>query len=254
MALTVNRDLDHYIDQELRTLPVAAAKRIFKGALVGLASTGHAQPLIAGNAFAGIAYEEADNSSGAAGAMSVRLHTQGDFAHALAGATVAHVGRPVFASADDTLTFTGAGNSCVGRVQDVPVSGQIILRIEPLARSVKTITHVVEDLSAGVDIAPRAVHNFDAEGWIVSARVVNQATGAAGINDANTCVVTLAVEAGTVATKVYDTSNPFPAANTEGSLGALTTVRVNPGDTMTLAVTNGATANPGPFLVEVDYV
>ena len=26
------------------------------------------------------------------------------------------------------------------------------------------------------------------------------------------------------------------------------------GFVMTLAVTNGATANPGPFLVEVDYV
>jgi len=198
MALTANRDVDHYIDQELRTFQVAAAKRIFKGGFVGLTAAGYAQPLVAGDPFVGIAYEEADNSAGANGAISVRVYTLGDFGLALGAATIAHVGRPVFASADDTLTFTGAGNSYVGLVQDVPSSGQIILRIDPERARIKTITHVVEDLAAGVDIAARAIHSFDSDGWIVSARIVNQATAAAGINDANTCVVTLATDAGTV--------------------------------------------------------
>ena len=40
MALTKNREVDHYVDQELRTLGVGAAKNIFKGALVGSSSAG----------------------------------------------------------------------------------------------------------------------------------------------------------------------------------------------------------------------
>ena len=70
MPLTANRDVDHYVDQELRTFPVAAAKHVYKGALVGTDSAGYARPLAAGDSFAGIAYEEMDNSAGASGAFS----------------------------------------------------------------------------------------------------------------------------------------------------------------------------------------
>ncbi len=254
MPLTANRDLDHYVDQELRTLPVAAAKRIFKGAFVGLTSAGYAQPLVAGDPFVGIAYEEADNTTGANGAMSVRVYTLGDFGHAVSGATLADIGRPVFASADNTLTFTAAGQSYAGIVQDVPSNGQIILRIDPCRALVKTITHFVEDVAAGADIAARAIHSFDALAWVVAARIVNQSTAAAGINDANTCVVALTTGAGTVASKTFDTPNPFPGNNAAVSMGAIANARVATGGVLSVAVTNGTTANPGPFLVEVDYV
>jgi hypothetical protein len=254
MPLTANRDVDHYVDQELRSLPVAAAKRIFKGALVGLASSGYAQPLLAGDAFAGIAYEETDNTVGANGAMTVRVYTQGDFGHALAGAAAADVGRPVFASADNVLTFSGAGTSYAGVVQDVPAAGQIILRIDPARSLVKTITHFVEDLAAGADIAARSIHSFDALAWVVAGRVLNQITAAVGINDANTCVVAVSTAAGTVASKTFDTANPFPAVNAAAGMGNVTNARVAAGSVMTLTVTNGATANPGTFFVEIDYI
>ncbi len=254
MALTKNREVDHYVDQELRALPVAATKRIYKGALVGVNSSGYAQPLTAGDRFAGIAYEEIDNSAGANGSISVRIYTEGDFGLPLAGATIAHVGRPVFASADDTLTFSCAGNSYVGVVQDVPSSGSIILRIDPHRASIKTVTHVVEDLSAGADIAARAVHSFAFAGWIVAARVVNQATAAAGIDNANTCVVAIATDAGTVVSATFNATNTFPAANASKDLGAVSNAGATAGFVMTVAITNGTTANPGPFIVEVDYV
>lgn len=253
MALTKNREVDHYVDQELRTLPVGADKHIFKGALVGL-SAGYVQALAAGDAFAGVAYEEIDNGGGAAGAKSLRVYTLGDFALPLAGATVAHTGRPVFASADDTLTFTGAGNSYVGTVQEVPSAGQIVLRIDPQRMRVKTLTLAVEDLGAGSDITTRAVHSFESPAWIASARVVNQASAAAGIDNSNTCVVTLAADAGTVATATFNATNTFPGANAKKDLGAISNGYAASGNVMTLAVTNGTTANPGPFLVEVDYV
>lgn len=254
MALTVNREVDHYVDQELRAYPVAAAKKVFKGGFVGLSAAGFAQPLIAGDAFVGIAYEEADNLAGANGAMFVRVYTVGDFSLTLAGATATSVGRPVFASADDTLSFRGSGNSYVGVAIDVPGSNELILRIDPLRRLVKTVTHAVEDLAAGVDIAARAIHAFDAEAWMVGARVVNQATAAAGINDANTCVVALATGVGTVISFTFNTSVVFPNANAMTDLGSLSNTRAATGAVLTLAVTNGVTANPGPFLVEVDYV
>ena len=132
MALTANRDVDHYIDQELRSLQVAASKHIYKGALVGLSSGGYAQPLTAGDLFVGIAYEEIDNTNGGDGDVSVRLYTLGDFGHSLSGAAVSNIGDAVYASADDTLTFTSASNSYVGRAVDVPSSGEIILRLDAL--------------------------------------------------------------------------------------------------------------------------
>jgi len=254
MALTSNRDVDHYVDQELRTLAVAAGARVFKGAFLGLSSGGFARPLQAGDPFAGLAYEEMDNSAGADGDRTVRVYTVGDFAHALSGAAATDVGRPVFASADDTLTFTAAGNSFVGIVQDVIAAGAIILRLDPAHRQVKSILHAVEDLSAGADIAAQAIHAFAGEAWIVSARVVNQATAAAGIDNSNPCVVTLGTGAGTVAEITFDASTPFPAENTAVDFGAVANAHVAGGDVLTLAVSNGTTADPGPFLVAIDYV
>ena len=130
MALSANRDIDHYVDQELRSFKVAANQHIYKGGFVGLSSGGYAQALTAGDLFVGIAYEEADNSSGSAGDISVRVYTLGDFEHALSGAAISNVGDVVYASADDTLTFTSTDNSYVGCTVDVPSSGQIILRLE----------------------------------------------------------------------------------------------------------------------------
>jgi len=254
MALSANREVDHYIDQELRSFQVASGGHVYKGAIVGLTSGGYARPLTAGDPFVGVAYEEMDNTSGTDGAVSVRVYTLGDFGMTLTGATVAHISRPVFASDDGTPTFVASGNSYVGIVQDVIANNEIILRIDPNREQIKTVTHSVENLSAGVDVAARAVHAFEAEGWIVSARVVNQATAAAGINDGNTCVVELVLDGGAVASETFDSTTAFPGSNATHSMGDVSNARASSGDVLTLAVTNGATANPGPFLVEVDYV
>lgn len=136
MALTANRELNRYVDQELRTFPVAAAAHVYKGALVGLErATGFVRNLVAGDVFAGVAYEEADNTAGSSGGeLSVRLYTQGDFALPVNNATQALAGAPVFAlDSQSTTVLAVLGGSLCGRLINVTGSNQGIVRIEPLA-------------------------------------------------------------------------------------------------------------------------
>lgn len=254
MALSANRELDHLVDQELRTYRVAGSATIYKNAIVGLKSDGYARGLIAGDPFIGIALDTADNDSGSDGAITIRVYTLGDFIHAISGATIASVGRPVFAGADDTLSFVGHAKSYVGIMQDLDSAGVAIVRIDPTRKLIKTITHAVEDLAANGDIPARAVHCFDQDAWIVAARVVNQASAATGVDDSNTSVHVLKIASATVVTKTYNSGMAFPNANTEDDLGTVANNHAAAGDAMTYEVLNGTTADLGPYLVEVDYV
>lgn len=77
--LTKNRDLNRYLDQELRLFPVKGGVEIFHHALVGVdAETGYVRPFVAGDRFAGIAYEQVNNP-GIDGDANIRLFVQGDF-------------------------------------------------------------------------------------------------------------------------------------------------------------------------------
>ena len=131
MALSANREVDRYVDQELRSFGVKGSTHIYKGGFVGLDSNGYAQPLVAGDQAVGLAYEEIDNTSATDGELSVRVFTEGDFAHALTGAALSNIGDAVYASADNTLTFTSTSNSLVGVCMDRPAVNEIILRLEP---------------------------------------------------------------------------------------------------------------------------
>jgi len=130
MALSANREVDHYVDQELRSYPVAASEHVYKGALVELGTDGYLRALTGGGRFTGIAYEEADNASGNDGDVTARVYTRGDFGLALSGAAIGDVGRAVYAGADDTLTYDPTGASFVGYVQGFVSSGNIILRLD----------------------------------------------------------------------------------------------------------------------------
>lgn len=133
MALTANREVDHYVDQELRSFPVAASVHVYKGAFVGLQQQGYARPLQAGDRFCGIAYEELDNSSGASGELEVRVYTVGDFALALTGVAESDRLEEVYATDDATLSLSaGAKSSYVGHVIDKVAGGQAIIRLGEL--------------------------------------------------------------------------------------------------------------------------
>jgi predicted RecA/RadA family phage recombinase len=130
MPLTANREVDHFVDQEIRRYPVAASSRIYKGGLVGLNSSKYAHALAAGDKCVGLSIEACDNSAGGNGERYIRVYSQGDFLMPLTGAARTDIGKAVYASDDATLTFTATGSSLVGVCVDVPTTGQVILRID----------------------------------------------------------------------------------------------------------------------------
>lgn len=134
MALSANRELNRYVDQELRSFPIAEAAHIFKGAIVGVErASGFVRPLVAGDVFAGIAYEEADNSGGLDGAASVRLYTQGDFILPVQSATQDLVGAPVYAAGDDVATANPQpGASYAGILMALAGANVGVVRILPM--------------------------------------------------------------------------------------------------------------------------
>lgn len=135
MAITTNRELNRYVDQELRSFPVAATTHIYKGAIVGVdRASGYVRNLVAGDVFAGIAYEETDNSAGSNGDESVRVYTQGDFIMPANGASQALVGGPVFALDNESTSLTpGVGGSYCGMLVGVAGTNVGIVRISPMA-------------------------------------------------------------------------------------------------------------------------
>lgn len=130
MTLTANRDLDRYVDQELRQRKVMAAKRIYKGALVGLSVDGYAKPFEPGDVFAGVAYEEQDNTSGASGDKSVRVFVQSDFEMTLTGVSESDAGKAVFATDDDAVALIGHFDGYVGRVVHKSGTDLAVVRLD----------------------------------------------------------------------------------------------------------------------------
>jgi len=130
MALSANREVDRYVDQELRTLPVGASEHIYKGAFVGTDPAGYLKAFVPGDLFAGIAYEEADNSSGSAGDINGRVFTLGDFELTLTSVAVKDMGKAVYATADNTLALSGHPDAFVGRVVNRTATNTAVIRLK----------------------------------------------------------------------------------------------------------------------------
>lgn len=132
-ALSADRTTPNRSAREL-SLPVAAATRIFAGAMVAVFTSGGS----AGNATrgatgttlrgVGVAIEEADNSAGAAGALRVKVRRGcWQFANSAAGdlVTTADIGADCFIVDDQTVAKTNGTNtrSVAGKVVDVDAAG-----------------------------------------------------------------------------------------------------------------------------------
>lgn len=120
----------HHLD--LQHTPVAAAKTIYKGTLVFLAS-GYATDVTnsGANKFAGIADQHVDNSAGSAGDLNVETWRSGRFELTGSSFTQATVGVPIYASDNYTVTATSTSNTLIGRCVEFVSATKIVVDIKP---------------------------------------------------------------------------------------------------------------------------
>lgn len=114
-TLAADQARDYY-QGDFHEFPVIAADIIFKGAAVGDNASGFARPLVAGDPFWGFAEYKADNSTGAAGGISVRTKKKGQIKLPVDSLAITDVGKAVYASDDNTFTLTVGSNSKIGTV------------------------------------------------------------------------------------------------------------------------------------------
>lgn len=123
----------HYELGEINEFGVIAADIIYEGAAVGvLKSSGYAQPLgtAAGDVFKGFAEAKADNSSGSAGDINVRVKKKGSVKLAVTGAVITDVGLPVYASDDNTFSFVKTSGVFIGFTRRFVSSGYMIVEFD----------------------------------------------------------------------------------------------------------------------------
>lgn len=112
---------------------VIAFDIIFEGAAVGLVdATGHARPLTSVDRFAGFAEQKADNSLGAAAAISVSVYQRGMVQLAVTGALITDVGAPVYATDDDAFSLVPTGGAFIGKIARFVASGVVIVEFDAL--------------------------------------------------------------------------------------------------------------------------
>jgi len=120
---------------EIEDYPVIASDIIYDGAAVGLVkATGHARPLTSVDRFVGFALEQANNSAGAAAAITIKVRAKGLIQLAVTGAVITDVGQPVYASDDDTFTLNPADGSFIGLVRRYVSAGVAIVEFGPELR------------------------------------------------------------------------------------------------------------------------
>ena len=140
---------------DLNSFPVVATDIIYEGAAVGL-SSGNARPLNAGDQFVGFCIQNVDNSTGSAGDLRVQVKTHGEIQLAIGSLAATDVGKPVYASDDDTFTLTATSNSYIGKVKRFVSSGVGIVAfdvrgggaITGLTTSVGTASDTIADVGA----------------------------------------------------------------------------------------------------------
>ena len=88
----------------------------------------------AGAVFAGVAYEEIDDSAGSAGDVSRRVEKEGAFLMTSYGLAQSDLGSAVYASDDDTMSTTQASNEqLVGYIVEFVSSTQARVKIDSAA-------------------------------------------------------------------------------------------------------------------------
>lgn len=179
MAVTANQLIKKQ-DGCKRSYPVEESTRIYQGTLVFLNAAGYACDVTATgvNAFIGIAVAEADNTSGADGAIEVEVWTEGDFELTLTGGAQAEVGSPVYADDNYALVVAlGATSVRVGRIVRHVSSTKAIVAIKATngigALEVAPLTTItIADAAGTPDYALQALTTSSPYGLATAAEAI----------------------------------------------------------------------------------
>lgn len=161
MAVTTNQVVLHQAGERVK-YDVAAATHLYEGTIVFIDANGRAVGTAASgaNRVGGIAVHEADNSAGAAAAISVECFRRGVFVLTGSGFVSADVGKRVYATENSTISLTAAGGAYVGRIQEVIDSTHCAVLLDLAGDDDQTVSTVA---AAGTDQATAApltgVHN-----------------------------------------------------------------------------------------------
>lgn len=113
---------------ERNHIPVIASDIIYEGAAVGISpAAGHARPLTNVDRFGGFAEQKVDNSSGAAAAINVSVIQSGEIILPVSGAVITDIGVAVYATDDDTFSFSPVGGVFIGFVKRFVSSGIVVV-------------------------------------------------------------------------------------------------------------------------------
>ena len=119
-------------DGMIMDYPVEASEVIYRGAFVEEGTAGVQAADVGGGTPAnilGVAQEQADNASGSAGDIRVKVLVGGVIEHAITSLAFTDLSAPVYCSDDQTLTTTSTTNPFAWHIVHVPVTGTAIVKL-----------------------------------------------------------------------------------------------------------------------------
>lgn len=111
-------------------VPVIQSDIIYEGAAVGDNGTNVHRPLVAGDRFVGFAESRADNSAGATAAINARVRVRGVVQLPITSIDSTDLGKPVYASDDDTFTLSQSTNSHIGKAVRFVATGTVLVEFD----------------------------------------------------------------------------------------------------------------------------
>ena len=197
-------------------LPMADNVKIYEGSAVGDNGSGYARALVAGDPFRGFCVEFADNTvtGHVVGGVFVQMKRWGMIQLSITGVTaVTDVGKPVYASDDNTFTLTAGSNSYIGRIVRWISGTQATVEFDG-GRGGFSKETTVTDSSAGTS-APTTGVSANAQ----KETVVLPIGSLAGLINAQTRKIALPF-AGTVTAMSFRVGNPATTAAKAATLTA----------------------------------
>lgn len=188
MALTKDSFLKHCLG-DFEHYPVKASSTIYEGGMVGLDS-GYARALVAGDQFAGHAFQGVIETTAANGGCNVKvLSGSYKLQVAITGVAVTDVGKDVYASDDATYVLTAAGTK-VGKVVRYVAANTAVVEFETANVAGTTITSGVgADITlasaddvfiktgpAAADVIKLQAYDIDATAYVDAVTVSAHAT------------------------------------------------------------------------------